>query len=872
MFTNNQPLYIIDGIPIEAPGIYSSHLDGYSYNPLTSLDPFDVTDMILLKDMSSTASYGLRASNGVAMIETLKPSEVRTAIDFSLRTGVSFSPGYIPQLNSDQYRTYANEILNSSGGLEETFKESYPGLYADELTPENYRYAHNTVWQKEIFDNSLMNDVYLRVRGGDEIARYGLSVGYLNHQGVIKETDYERINIRFVGTFNIFQWLRMSLSNNLSFNSSSLKESARVPQTSPILSSLFKAPLLMPYSFDQEGNQLTRLDDVESLGISNPAAVINSFSAENENYRFLSSMKIEGDISKYLKLNSIIGVNFNSINEKIFMPNHGMELYYDDEAFNAVKSMKNHLFAFYNDNYVSYIPDMGNLHQLATSAGLRINMNSYEEDWGIAKNSHENDEYKSLQDGITYLREMGGGNTKWNRMTAYANLKYAYKDKYLLYTAISSDASSRTGAKATDVPRIFDVPLGVFYSAGFAWRLSSEGFLGKIHFLDDLKWRITYGISGNDDIGNLSALDYYSLVQYRETSGMVPVPVTNEALKFETVEQWSTGMDFAMRGNKFKLSIDLFNSKTRDMMVYESIPYYLGLEYLPVNNGILMNKGIEVSLLNYLVYSEKFKWSIGITFASLHNELIKIADGQIITPFKGGEFISREGESLLNFYGYIFEGVISDTEEANGLGLKTDKGVAFGAGDAKFKDISGPDGSPDGIINDFDKTLIGSPIPKHYGGFTNYVSYKRWSLNLALQFVSGNKVYNYLRYQNEKMTDLSNQSTNVLNRWQYNGHETNVPRSAWADPTGNSGFSTRWIEDGSYLRLKNVTLAYTVPDKLLIFRNAEFYITGTNLLTFTKYLGYDPEFNYSFNTMEMGIDYGLTPFSRRIMMGIKIGL
>lgn len=872
MNTNSQPLYVIDGIPLESPGLYQSQLDGYSYNTLSSLDPLDITNITILKDYSSIASYGSRASNGVILIETLKPSEIRTAIDFSMRTGFASSPEFIPQMNSDQYRMFANEILNSSGRLEETFQESYPGLYADSNTPDFYKYNHNTNWQNEVFRNATLNDVYLRVRGGDEIAKYGLAVGYMNQKGVIKETDYERVNIRFVGAFNIFQWLRMNVSNNLVINNSLLKESARVSQTSPILTSLFKAPFLLPFSFDDDGNQLTQLADVESLGISNPAAVINNFSAVNNNYRILTSIKIEGSISNSTKINSVIGANFNSINETIFMPNHGMDNYYDDEAFNAMKSLKDHFFAVYNDNYISWSPELNGMHQLYSSAGLRINMNNFESDWGIAKNSHENDEYRSLQDGIAYLREMGGLNSKWNRMSSYLNINYSFRDKYQFTGTFSADASSRTGRNAPGVLRVFNAPFGLFYSTGLAWRISDEAFLENFHLIEDLKWRITYGRTGNDDIGNYSSLDYFRLIPYRETSGMTPTPVSNTSLKFETSDQWNTGFDLSLRGNRVNVSVDLFSIKTKDMLIFERLPFYLGESFLPVNGGVLQNKGIEASASTHLIYKENFKWNVGFNFAKIDNRLIKITDDEIITSFEGGEYISREGESMLSFYGYIFDGVISDADEALALNLKTEKGMGFGAGDARFKDISGPAGAPDGIINEFDKTLLGSPIPDFYGGFNSNFIYKRWSLDLSFQFVTGNKVFNYLRYQNEKMTDLSNQSTSVLNRWNYNGQETMIPRAVWSDPTGNSAFSTRWIEDGSYFRLKSLTLAYKIPKKFLLFKNAEFYITGTNLITISRYLGYDPEFNYSYNATEMGIDYGLTPFTKRILIGINMGL
>jgi TonB-linked SusC/RagA family outer membrane protein len=870
--TNNQPLYVIDGIPLESPGVYNSSLDGYSYNPLSSLDPFDITNITILKDYASIATYGSRASNGVILIETLKPTEVRTTIDFSIRTGMALTPELLPQLNNNQYRTYANEILNTSGGLEENYRDEYPGLFSNEYSNDYYRYMHNTLWQNEIFRNALMNDVYLRVRGGDEIARYGLSVGFMNQQGIIKNTDYDRVNIRFVGAFNIFQWLRMNVSNNLVINNSSLKESARVRQTSPVLTSLFKAPLLMPFSHDDEGNQLAKLDDVESLGISNPSATIKSFNATNNNYRLLTSFKIEGDLSNSLKINSVIGINFNSINESIFMPNHGMETYYDDEAFNAIKSAKNFFFAFHNDNYILWSPELGKQHQLSAAAGLRMNMNNFEEDWAIAKNSHENDEYRSLQDGLAYLRELGGLNAKWNRLASYLNVNYTYRDKYTANGTLSLDASSRIGDDAPDLLRISNAPFGIFGSAGLGWRLSEEEFLRDLSLIDELKLRFSYGMAGNDDIGNYASLDYYMLTHYRETSGMVPTPVSNTALKFETLYQWNTGMDLSLKGNMFNFALDVYHVKTTDLLVYERLPFYLGESALPVNNGTLSNLGIEFSTYTYLKYSADFKWSVAMNLAKNRSRILEITDGEIITSFHGGEFISRQGASLLNFYGYQFKGVISDAAEATALNLKTEKGIPFGAGDAHFEDISGPDGIPDGIINDYDKTLLGSPIPDLFGGFENNFSYKRWSLNASIQFSLGHHVYNYLRYQNEKMTDLSNQSVSVLNRWQYDGHMTDVPRAVWSDPAVNSSFSSRWIEDGSYLRLKNITLSYKIPQQVLMFRDAEFFITGNNLLTFSKYLGYDPEFSYSYNTTEMGIDYGLMPFSRRVLIGIKIGL
>jgi hypothetical protein len=239
---------------------------------------------------------------------------------------------------------------------------------------------------------------------------------------------------------------------------------------------------------------------------------------------------------------------------------------------------------------------------------------------------------------------------------------------------------------------------------------------------------------------------------------------------------------------------------------------------------------------------------------------------------QGGETVNMVGEAANSFYGYIFEGVYATTQDAQNAGLVNDKFVPYRAGDAIFKDISGPGNQPDGIINQYDKTVIGSSLPEYFGGVSNTFRVGKFALTAFVQAVKGNEVFNYVRFQNENMDGLKNQSSSVLNRWQYEGHVTEVPRALWQDPVGNASFSTRWIEDGSFLRLKNVSLSYTIPNEFLSFKNAQFYVTASNVYTLSKYLGYDPEFAYSQMQLDQGVDYGLTPQPRQIMVGIKLGL
>ena len=286
----------------------------------------------------------------------------------------------------------------------------------------------------------------------------------------------------------------------------------------------------------------------------------------------------------------------------------------------------------------------------------------------------------------------------------------------------------------------------------------------------------------------------------------------------------------------------------------------------------MQNKGVDLGVFFRMIDRPSFKWDLETALTTVKNEVLEIKGNKLITELEGAEIVNTPGSTANSFYGYVFEGVYASTEEAQSLGFRNERLIPFRGGDAKYADLSGPQGVPDGIINDYDKTVIGSSLPLYFGGFTNTFSYKRWALSAFLQFVSGNEVFIYIRYKNESMTGLQNQSTNVLNRWQYEGHETSVPRALWNDPVGNTAFSTRWIEDGSYLRIKNISLSYTIPREFLVFRNSQFYVTASNVFTFSKYLGYDPEFSYSYNQMDQGIDYGLCPQPRQFIVGIKLGL
>jgi TonB-linked SusC/RagA family outer membrane protein len=875
--TTNQPLYVVDGIPVTSFGVFNSLLEGNIYNPLLGINPLDITRTTVLKDPAMTAIYGSQASNGVIMIETLDPSSTQTTIDLDFRYGFTQAPfKTIPQMNALQHRSLMSELLFSSGIPGESIRKEYPNLFLTQEDDNYIDYQHDTNWQDVIFSDAAFSNLNLTVKGGDETARYGISGGFINSEGVIKSTDYQGYNVRFVGNLSIFKWLKLNSSVSLNYNKSALKPSAESPETSPILTSLAKSPILQPFQYDEFGNQMNVLTQVDQLGVSNPEAVIQNYSAENQNFQSRLTLDLEASINANLSIHSNFSLSYDLLKERIFMPTNGMELYYDDEAYNVAKASNNSLKSFFNNTYLNYAKNLGKYHFLNVNSGINIENSKFEYDWAMGQNAMPNDQYRDIQDGSNpSLRQLGGRNRVWNWLSVYGQAFYSFKDKYLVNATLCLDGSSKIGREAENTINIGDTPFGLFYSGGLGWRISNETFLHNAAWLEELKLRVSYGVTGNDDIGEVNSRKFYQSVKFRETVGLIPAVIENEKLTYETVSQLNGGLDLGLWGSRLYTSVDVYMAKTDNMIIGKPMEAYYGFVSQAQNGGEMQNSGIDISLFLRAIDKENFKWDMQFSFATVKNEIMEIEGGSLISSvpgINGIEIANIPGEHVNSYYGYLFNGVYSTTDEAQSAGLVNDKYVPYKAGDAIYADISGPDGNPDGVINNYDKTTIGAPIPDYFGGLNTTFTYKRWSVNAFIQMADGLELFNYIRFLNERMTGLENQSKKVLDRWQYEGQKTSVPRALWNDPIGNSAFSTRWIEDGSYIQLKNVSLAYTIPTDFLVFRNAQFYFSVSNILSNSKYLGYDPDFGGSTLPTGQGIDRGLAPQSKQFIFGIKLGL
>lgn len=872
LLSNNQPLYIIDGVPIENSIIYNGLLEGDNFSPISTIDPLDISEITILKDAASTALYGAKGANGIVMINTLEPKETRTTINFLYRTGISMAPEQLPQLDAKAYKTLANEILFSSGMAEEDYKLFYPGLF---LTPEDdayIRYNHNTNWQDEVFRNSIMNNFRFSIKGGDAIAKYGLSVGYLKNNGIIKNTSYDRLNIRLVGAFDIFSWLKMNVASNLTTSNSLIEESGLSTVTNPLLAALWKSPMLNPYEYDDNGNLLRIIDEVDELGTSNPTAIVGLSEAESDNYRFINSVNLTGDITDHLKIRSLLGLNFSNIKEFLFIPDRGFDLLYEGEVFNESKGQNNSLYTLYNDNRIFYNKTFNELHNVYGAIGARWQTNRFDQDYGIARNT-ASDYYTNLNRGERLLNIIDGNNRAWNWGSVYSNISYGYADKYLLSASLSSDVSSRVGINAANTVKIGDIPIGIFYSVAGAWRISNESFFPSGNGIEELKLRASYGVTGNDDVGELNSFSHYLVSQYRDASVLIPGSLANDEITFQVKKQLNLGLDFSAYANRFYFTFNYFTSRNQNIVILELQNSYLGYDNYPNNSASFSTSGIELEVFSRLISHQDFSFDLGINFTSYSTVVDQISTGQQIYDAPGGmQIINREGEPVNSFYGYRYMGVYPSSHDASVANMYNYRGLPFSAGDAIFENIADGDGNLDNVIDKNDKQILGSFEPDFFGGFFMNARYKNVSLNIFFQGVYGIEVYNYLRRQNESMTGLENQSIKTLQRWQYEGQQTTVPKATYADLIGNADFSDRWIEDGSYLRLKNLTVSYDVKRKIPGLSSLRVFATASNLFTFSKYLGYDPEFSYSNHLMSQGVDYANMPVSKQFMFGIKVGL
>lgn len=869
VYTNSQPLLVIDGMVVENISAGTSLINGYLSTPLCDIEVKDIERITVLKD--ATTLYGVKGANGAIVIETKRGKDPETRITAQALMGMNLKPNSIPMLDATRSKRYLMDVYQSRGYSGSDIQKlpfinnekPVQQAWGYEGNPDYYRYNKNTDWQDELFVEGLKNNYSIGVTGGDDIAIYAISLGYLQNEGVVKGTDFSRFSARINTDITFSQKFMVQTNMNFIYGKKNLMQEGNSTPLNPIYSSLVKSPFMSSYLYNEQNQLSPNYEDVDLFGMANPAAVTSDVKQENSNYGFIANIHIKYNIWKNLTLSTRFGLRLTKAKESIFHPKLGIP--YDELptalVTNEMQYRTERIFSLFDETRANYFFNFGPEHRLDATIGLRYSHSKAEDDWTKAYNS-SSDEFKSLQSGLDGLRQMGGALGTWNWLSIYGNVAYSLKNRYFVNATLSTDASSRYGQNVGF--------LQAFPAMSAAWVMSSEKFMNGLPWIDLLKIRAGYSMTGNDDIGNYTGSRYYTSQNLMGNYGLVRGNLVNLNLKPERVGKLNLGLDMAFMNERLSLSVDVYRSKVKDMITYSSITPYSGYSTYVDNGGEMQNTGVDVAINARLLNTASLKWDLGVTASHYKNKVTCLNGGSFQTEIADGTVLTEVGKPLGVFYGYKTNGVYSTEEEAQADGLKVRsglRGLAFGGGDMRFVNMN-----DDEYIDEKDRVVIGDPNPDIYGGLNTRILWKNFTLSAQFTYSVGNDIYNYSRRALESMSGMENQTEAILNRWRMDGQVTSVPKVTFGDPMQNARFSDRWIEDGSYLKFKNLTLAYDVPIKKGIITGLQVYAVAENLCTWTAYKGYDPESSISANPLSYGIDSFTTPQVRTFYVGLKLGL
>lgn len=861
LYATNKPLIVVDGMIFDDEDYGSGILQNNTSSPLTAIDVKDIETVTVLKDGASL--YGTKGANGVIIITTTQPKDLTTKIDFTMYGGINQAPKALPVMQSSQYRTYLSQLMATRGDSQQQIGDMLWMMDDNRDSADYYQYHNNTNWQDHVFKNSINQNYFLKIRGGDDIAKYGLSLGYLNSEGAIANTGLKRYNTRLNAALRLTKKLTVNANLSFIYNNESQYNQGQAYKTSPIYLALTKSPFIGVNAINNQGEISPNLTDVDIFNVGNPKAIFANGFGVNKNYRFLGSLNFQYDFNNSLKANLIAGLTLNKERESFFIPDFGIA---DITLPLAIANNRSgtevqRYYALYTDASLSYNKHFNFIHNFDVKVGLRTQSNESESDLGLGYNS-ATDDFTTVGAGSNLLRFVGGALGEWNWVNGYASAKYNYANKYFLALNTAYDGSSRFGE---------DIEFGVLGSVSSAWLVSSEKFMKNVNSIDLLKLRASIGISGNDDIGNYSAQELYVSQNLLGLQGLVKSNIGNPKLKYENVTKFNAGTDLALFNEQLNISFDYFQNKTTDMITYESLSTPSGFDYIISNNASMKTHGFDLGLNSRLVNTPNVQFDLGLNLSRYKNQIINLPNENIITGFGGATYITTEGLDANLFYGLQTNGVYSTTTEAtaDGLHRRLENGnlIPFSGGDIIFEDTNG-----DKIIDNKDRKIIGNPNPDFTGSISTNFKYKRLSISGLFNFSVGNDIYNAVRYNIEKMSGYENQSIAINKRWIAEGQQTSIPKAVWGDPIGNASFSDRWIEDGSFFRFKTLTISYDMDVDFNYIKYIKIYASGNNLFTITDYLGYDPEFSATASIFGQGTDTGLMPQFTTIQLGLRLGL
>lgn len=857
LVAENTPLIVVDGIPYLPDQDVSSIINGFSRNIFAPINLKDVESVTLLTG-AEAAMYGSLASNGVLLINTQRASDMETKIEFQTVDGVGFMKKRLPVLGVDAFKNYISDVAETAYTDLNKLTEDFPFLKDDPNNHYAYLYNNNTDWQEEIYTPAVSSENVLKIKGGDAIATYALSAGFLLNQGVIKNTKQQKYFTRLNSNINITKKLEMSFGVGFNYGKYDLMEQGMSYETSPLLTALRQSPLLSIYKQDQYKNNLPSYNPVQIFGISNPVAVVNDINAESRAYDVLVNLGLTYRMTSFITFDVLGGLYYNYAKENIFIPGKSSKAIaplMNARAENTVRSGTSEGLSFYVKATGNYNRIFNNTHEVSAKLGYQLMSSRREQDNGSGINS-ASDYYQSLSNSLEN-KSITGYIDEVHWMNAFANVLYGFNHQYYIGATVGLDASSVYGKNSG---RAFFMPSGQV-----AWKAKNASFLRDNETISNLVIRGQYGMNGNSRYSYKYSRYYYESIPLRTTAALVRAGLPNLQMKPERNFTANVGADVAFWGNRLNLTVDLYQELTKDMVLNKKMAPAYGFRTMYSNAGELKTNGLEASFSVNVLAKKDLNWVIGGNIATYRSEIKSLGGAKVreVEMNNGVVLHSEVGGTPNAYWGYVMDKVISSKAEASRLGLRNSAGELFGAGDIAFQDMNG-----DKIINENDMVKIGDPSPDFYGGFYTQLNYKNFGLYANFTYSYGNDIYNGLRRSMESMSDYGNQSVVADRRWTSDGQVTDIPRAYYGDPIKNNRFSSRWIEDGSYLKLKEITLSYTTTRKVLFFNTLKAYITGENLLTWTKYSGFDPEFGYSYAPEYAGLDLGQIPLSRNVKVGL----
>lgn len=850
----NDPLYVVDGYALA---------DASSLNLLNTED---IASIEVLKDASAAAIYGSRGGNGVVIITTKKGVEGKPRYNFTYYTGAAQVSKKMHMLNSEQFKdvtleAYNNGYLDRGGDPNVPVDQRNYGLNAIFFHPEQWV---ETDWQKVIFRTARMDNYQLSASGGNDNVRYYLSGGYLNQEGVLKNTGFQRYNLRT--NFDITLSKAVKIGFNLAPAYSRERQSntdgnyASTTNEGILMLAILTQPFIGPY---QPDGSYTRPVLTNNASSRNPLALLQEISDRQHTGRLLGNFYMDVKILPGLVFRTAPGGDFWSVRRDYFRPTTVPAA--GVSVANGYQTTAENL-NFIWENTLTYTHTFASDHHLTALAGYTSQRNRLESN-RIDATGYPNDLVGNVNAATTRI---GSASTEeWSLASMLARVNYSYKDKYLLTASIRRDGSSRFGA---------NVRWGTFPSVSAGWVLKEERFLENVDWLSDLKVRASYGLTGNNKIANYGAIglvtqDNYVLGSGTQTqiSGLAQTTLSNPNLTWEKNRQTDVGIEAGLFNRRVEVTADYYYRVSSDLLLNVPVPGASGFTTALRNVGKVENRGMEFSVTSHNL-TGAFQWTTNVNLSFNRNKVL--STGPAGAPIYAGSYlgtthITKVGAVMGSYYGYKALGVFKDQAELD----KYPHIANARPGDVKYEDVN-----PDGVIDANDMTIIGNNVPDYIYGITNTFYFKNFDLNVIMQGVQGGQIAHLFRrvYENGSGSG-TNQRTNVLNRWQSPEHPGDgvMPRLNSTVTGGNLNFSSRWVEDASYFRIRNITLGYSLPAGLVgkaHIHSARIYLSGENLLTSTPYSGFNPEVgNQGDSPTQPGVDYGVYPLNRIYTVGLNIG-